>query len=408
MHGKARISRAEADSAGDPLDTGVEVRRFALAGRRGLAATRPVIRRLRAIDFRCFSSLSLEAPEAGALFTGENAQGKTSILEAVCLLVRLHSPRTHRMPSLARIGGEGGFGIAGEAWGMERRLRWRNGLELAVDGEPRDGAGTYLADGGLLVWMGNEDLELVRGAAEVRRRYLDFIGGQIEPGYRVAAARYRRALKAKNLLLKDPRSSREEEIRSYEEVMITAAGILTPARARMVARLEPLAAVAQQEVSGRGERLEMGYRPAGGGDLRVALEQARDKERQQRQSLVGPHRDDLALALNGLAAGEFASEGQQRTLALALKLAQGELLATDRDQLPVYLIDDIFGELDPGRRNAVLRVLPAAAQKWITTTHLGWLAAGGLADLGRFEVSAGAVRRLDESSTRRRQDVDPP
>ena len=107
---------------------------------------------------------------------------------------------------------------------------------------------------------------------------------------------------------------------------------------------------------------------------------------------MGPHRDDLALTVNGLAAGEFASEGQQRTLALALKLAQGQVLASARDRPPVYLIDDVFGELDPGRRNAVLRALPAEAQKWITTTHLGWLdEAGGLEEIRRFSVCGGEV-----------------
>ena len=350
-----------------------------------------MIRTLRAVDFRCFASLSLEVPAAGGVFTGDNAQGKTSILEAVCMLVRLQSPRTRKPPALARMTGAGGFGIAGEAWGMERRVRWQRGLELTVDGEPREGPGGYLADGGLIVWMGNEDLELVRGPAEARRRYLDFVGSQVEPGYRTALARYRRALKAKNLLLKDPRP-REDEIRSYEEVMIAAGDALVAARVRLVEWLSPRACASQREVSGRDELLGMEYRPAGGVDLRLALEQARERERRQRQSLVGPHRDDLRLTIQGLAAGDYASEGQQRTVALALKLAQGEVLAAVRGSLPVYLIDDIFGELDPGRRNAVLHTLPAAAQKWITTTHLGWLdGSEGLAGLGRFPVKAGQV-----------------
>ena len=309
------------------------------------------------------------------------------------MLVRLHSPRTRRMPAMTRMGSASGFGIAGEAWGMERRVRWQGGLELAVDGEPREGPGAYLADGGLLVWMGNEDLDLVRGSAEGRRRYLDFIGSQIEPGYRVALARYRRALKAKNLLLKDPRP-REDEIRSYEEVMIAEGSLLVEARARMVSLLSPRASASQQQVSGKDEALGLEYRPAGGVDLRAAMEQARERERRQRQSFVGPHRDDLLLTVNGLSAAEFASEGQQRTVALALKLAQGDALASARGSLPVYLIDDVFGELDPGRRNAVLHALPADAQKWITTTHLGWLEKShGLPGMSLYTVRAGELSR---------------
>lgn len=354
-----------------------------------------MIRSLRVVDFRCFETLALDVPEGGAVFTGDNAQGKTSILEAVCVLVRLHSPRTRKMQTMVRMKSTGGFGVAGEAWDMARKVRWQRGLNLTTDDETRSGPGVYLADGGLIVWMGNEDLDLVRGSAEGRRHYLDFIGSQIEPGYRQALSRYRRAMKVKNLLLKDTRP-REEEIRSYEEIMISNGDFLTSARSRLVEMVSPRAARAQREVSGRDEQLTLEYRSAGGGDLRTALEQAHERERRQRQSVVGPHRDDLLLSINGLAAAEFASEGQQRTLALALKLAQGEALAEVRGTLPVYLIDDIFGELDPGRRNAVLRVLPAAAQKWITTTNLGWLdESQGLGKMARFNVVNGTVAPVE-------------
>lgn len=347
------------------------------------------------VDFRCFESLSLEVPEAGAVFTGGNAEGKTSVLEALCLLVRLHSPRTHRMATMARVAGAGGFGIAGEVWGMERRIRWERGraMNFGVDGEARASQGRYLEDGGLLVWMGNEDLELVRGGGEARRRYLDFIGAQVSLGYRRVLSRYRRALKAKNLLLKDLRS-REEEIACYETILIETGMLLIAKRAEIVAMLAAPAADYQREIAGRDEVLELEYCPAGGIDLERAMAQAREKERRQRRCLVGPHRDDLKLSLNGLAAGDFASEGQQRTLALALKLAQGRLLAECRGQQPVWLIDDIFGELDVGRRNAVLRALPKEGQKWITTTHLDWLdEAGAFFDLARFHVEGRKVER---------------
>ena len=352
-----------------------------------------MLRTLRAVDFRCFEMLALEVPAAGGIFLGDNAQGKTSVLEAVCVLVRLHSPRTSRMASLARMGGAGGFGLAGEAWGQGRKVRWepRKAVGFDVDGEGRPSQGDYLRDGGLLVWMGNEDLELVRGSGEVRRRYLDFIGAQAEPGYRRALARYRRALKAKNLLLKDP-APREAEIASYERVMVDAATLLVRTRCELVARLSPAAADFQSAIAGRPEALEMSYEPAGGGDLATALDQARERERRQRQRLVGPHRDVLKLKLNDLPAAEFASEGQQRTLALALKLAQGRVLSEVRGEQPVWLIDDIFGELDPGRRNAVMKALPKEAQKWITTTRLDWLeGTEGVAGMGRFRVVEGKV-----------------
>ena len=341
------------------------------------------------MDFRCFGALDLEVPAAGAILIGDNAQGKTSILEALCVLIRLHSPRTHRMGTLARIG-SGGFGIAGDPWGCERQVRHsREGLFLKADDETRTSKNEYLEDGGLVVWMGNEDLELIRGPGEGRRRYLDFIGAQIDASYRRSWSRYRRALRAKNVLLKEGRP-RDAEILSYEEILVEHGTVLMQARARLVEELMPLAAEAQRIVSGKDEPLTLQYLPASGPDLRESILQAREREIRLRQAVVGPHRDELALRLHGMPAADFASEGQQRTLALALKLAQGRLLESRGGKAPVYLMDDIFGELDPGRRNALMGHLPPLAQKWITTTHLDWLReTPELAHIGRLTVSGG-------------------
>jgi DNA replication and repair protein RecF len=346
------------------------------------------------MDFRCFKSLDLEVPAAGAILIGDNAQGKTSILEAICVLVRLHSPRTHRMMTLARVGTKG-FGIAGDPWGSDRQVRYsRDGLILKADDEPRTSRNAYLEDGGLVVWMGNEDLELIRGPGEGRRRYLDFLGAQIDSDYRRSWARYRRALKAKNVLLKEGRP-RDAEILSYEEIMVEHGTVLMETRARLVEELSPLCAAAQQSVSGKEEPLTLRYLPASGPNLRESMLQAKDREARMRQAVVGPHRDDLDIRLHGMPAADFASEGQQRTIALALKLAQGKLLEQRSGKFPIYLMDDIFGELDPGRRNALMNHLPPLAQKWITTTHLDWLKeTPQLAGIGRYEVKNGAVEKI--------------
>ena len=343
------------------------------------------------MDFRCFESLDLEVPAEGVILTGNNAQGKTSVLEAICVLVRLHSPRTHRLTTLTRLGTKG-FGIAGDPWESERKIRYsREGLFLEADGESRPSQTGYLADGGLVVWMGNEDLELIRGPGEVRRRYLDFIGAQIDPAYRRSWSRYRRALRAKNALLKESRS-RDAEILSYEEILIEHGTVLMDVRSRIISELSPLAADAQLAVSGKNEPLTLAYLPASGPDLRESLLQARERETRLRQAVIGPHRDEIDLRIHGMPAADFSSEGQQRTLALALKLAQGKLLEQRGGKLPIYLMDDIFGELDPGRRNALMNHLPPLAQKWITTTHLDWLQdSPQLQGIARFQVNAGRV-----------------
>lgn len=344
------------------------------------------------MDFRCFPSLDLEVPAVGAILTGDNAQGKTSILEALCVLVRLHSPRTHRMTTLGRLGSKA-FGIAGDPWGSERQVRHsREGLFLKSNEETLPSQTRYLEDGGLVVWMGNEDLELIRGPGEGRRRYLDFLGAQIDPVYRRSWSRYRRALRAKNLLLKESRP-RDAEILSYEEILVEHGTVLMETRARLISELAPLAAEAQRAVSGKEEPLTLNYLPASGPDLRESMLAARERETRLRQAVVGPHRDELDLRIHGMPAAEFASEGQQRTLALALKLAQGTLLERRGGKLPIYLMDDIFGELDPSRRNALMNHLPPLAQKWITTTNLDWLKeTPELGELGRFTVSGGTCR----------------
>ncbi len=350
-----------------------------------------MLRGLRMMDFRCFRSLAIEVPSPGAIFSGDNAQGKTSILEALCVLLRLHSPRTRKMSTMVRYEATG-FGIAGDAWDVERKVRYGDsGLSMCVDGTECGGSGDYLNEGGLVVWMGNEDLELVRGPGEVRRHYLDFIGTQLDPAYRRALGRYRRALRAKNMLLKD-QQVRSKEIASYEEILIEEGMILTCVRRDLVSALMPMAATAQAAVSGGQEELTLAYEPSAGGDLRDAIGKVRDKELRMRQAIAGPHRDEIRLLVDGLSASEFASEGQQRTIALALKLAQGRLLAERGTRLPIYLMDDIFGELDPGRRNALMNYLPSQAQKWISTTHLEWMKeTPAVSCLGRFVVARGGV-----------------
>lgn len=328
---------------------------------------------LRLVNFRCFDVLSLNFPESGAVIVGANAQGKTSILEAVCVLIRLQSPRSSRLGKLIKME-QTGFGVAGEAWGAELQVSYgsRKGIEMKVDDEIVNRQADYLSLGGLVVWMGNDDLELVRGSARVRRRYLDFIGCQLDPAYRDHLNRYNRVLKARNLLLKD-KALRESEIAAYSELLVKHGEFLSASRANLVEMLNPKTIKAQHEVSACDERVQIAYVCGSGDDLATSLDMTKERESRVGQTVVGPHRDDLHLTINGMAAADFASEGQQRTMALSLKLAQGDLLQSQTGKMPVYLLDDIFGELDPQRRNALMNALPDQAQKIITTTHIDWM-----------------------------------
>jgi DNA replication and repair protein RecF len=337
-----------------------------------------VLRSLNLNQFRCFASLRLELASGVTLFHGNNAQGKTSILEAACVLLRLQSPRTATLGDCIQFS-EKAFAIGGNLAGTnesELRLQYREtGRKLLVDGEAQKSASDYLRHSALVVWMANDDLALVRGGGDGRRRFLDFMAAQLFPGYREALKAYEKALRSRNYLLKRDASPKWAQIDAYSRLLHDYGQVLSSSRRVLIEKLRPRAAEAQIRIGGIGETLGLDYESASGegDDLLALLESRRDEEMRKRQTAAGPHRDDLLLTLNGKPAAKFASEGQQRTVALALKLGQTNLFVETRQEAPVMLIDDVFGELDPGRRNALMANWPATSQKLITTTHLDWL-----------------------------------
>jgi DNA replication and repair protein RecF len=344
---------------------------------------------LRLQDFRCYTSLRCPLAPGVTLFTGDNAQGKTSLLEAVCVLLRLQSPRCQGTAELVRFGAAE-FGVAGTFDGRELRHRGGAARELSLDSTVVRRPGDYLAASGLVVWMGNGDMELVSGSSEARRRYLDFLGTQLFPEYRTALRAYEKALRARNLLLKRDASPPWREIAAWTPLVVEHGTALRRWRQDLVTALTPRAAEAHVAIGGAGEILTLTYEPGSEENLEHQLAAARAEETRRRVTFLGPNRDDFGISINQLPAARFGSEGQQRTIALALKLAQAAVL-TDRCQRhPLLLIDDIFGELDPRRRNALLRALPAESQKLITTTHLQWLD-DSLPPAAIWRVSAGAV-----------------
>lgn len=337
-----------------------------------------VLRSLNLAHFRCFESLRLGLAPGVTLFHGDNAQGKTSILEAACVLLRLQSPRTSTLGECVRFS-EKAFAVGGDLEGtlpVELRLQYReSGRRVLVDGEAQKSGADYLRQSALVVWMANDDLALVRGSGEGRRRFLDFMASQLFPGYREALKAYEKAVRSRNFLLKRDASPKWPQIDAYSRLLDDYGRTISGRRRELVARLGPRAAEAQTRIGGNGETLTLRYESASGegDDLLALLESKRDEELRRRQTVAGPHRDDLVVSLNGMPAAKFASEGQQRTVALALKLGQTNLFLETRQEAPVMLIDDVFGELDPGRRNALMANWPAASQKLITTTHLDWL-----------------------------------
>lgn len=333
---------------------------------------------LRLQNFRCYAELRWEMPPDGAVLVGENAQGKTSLIEAICVGLSLHSPRTSRLHRLAQHGCRH-FGISLDTDAGTRRLVWEPGrLEVSVNGAPRQDYADYLADAPPVVWLGNQDMMLVTGAAEQRRAYLDFMGTQWHPEYRTHLLAYRKALKSRNLLLRHARVD-PAALRSYAQVLARHGEALLQLRRQLLDLLCPHVTQHHEHISAaQREEVLLRYRPSTEAPLQEAMEQSLEADTRAGYTTVGPHRDDVELRINGVPAADYASEGQQRTLAIALILSQASLLCSETGQAPTLLIDDIFGELDPARRQALLNTLPADSQTFITTTHLNWLGEASL------------------------------
>ena len=325
---------------------------------------------LRIENFRCFEQAELRPCPGFNFFVGPNAAGKTSLLEALCVLLRLQSPRTSSPGKCVRFGAPG-FDLDGKLEDRRLGCRWAGGIRsLTMDSVPQSRSAQYLSVG-RITWFSNSDLELIRGSGAGRRKYLDFLGSQLDPGYGASLRAYERALRSRNFLLREERPRRE--IDAYTPPLVEHGNRLLAVRARLFPLLAAEFAGAADEIAGRGEDASIAYVPGcGERSFDEALAASMDSEIRLRQTCVGPHRDDFDLCAAGRPSADFASEGQQRTFALALKLAQARLIARETGDAPVLLLDDIFGELDPARRNQLLAALPGQTQKFVTTTFLDW------------------------------------
>lgn len=320
-------------------------------------------------DFRCFESLSVQLNERLNFFVGENGEGKTSILEAACVLLRLQSQRSSSLAPLITVGAKS-FSVSGKC--DHHLLRFNYGKlrrRLEFDGVDQRSTPEYLRLA-RVVSFANVDIEMIRGSSEPRRRYLDFIASQIDSRYRPTLRAYDRALRSRNALLKS-HPVRLREIAAYDPPLIEHGTELRKLRVDLVQKISPLVAVACAEISSDRERVDVHFAPGNEEDFAADLDRTREEQMRLRQTVVGPHRDDLDLFIDGMDAQIYASEGQQRTLALGLKLAQVRLFG-DAGAQPLLLIDDIFGELDPKRRAMLFNALPQTAQTLVTSTTPKW------------------------------------
>ena len=242
-----------------------------------------------------------------------------------------------------------------------------------------------------MVWIGNDDILLLRGGSDLRRRYLDFGASQMNIKYLTALKTYKRALRTRNFLLKRDSIPNWNQIAPYTKLLVDSGSIISAQRKLLIDNLNKYAAEFQYAISGSNEKLEIIYKRSGDDDLLESFEKKRSEEIKQRMTLVGPHRDDILLNLNEMDASKYASEGQQRSVALSLKMAQSYVLREIKNSNPILLIDDVFGELDSSRRIKFLSLLPKESQKIITTTNLEWLGNNQLGSYRKYLIEDGKI-----------------
>jgi DNA replication and repair protein RecF len=326
-------------------------------------------------NYRNYSRLDLEPGSQLNLFLGANGQGKTNLLESVAMLALSSSPRARRDTELVGpLAPEARIAAVVESGSKRAEVRItilvdgeRARRRIEVDGQPRravDLPGLFRVT---LFWP--DDLNLVKSGPEHRRRLLNQMLVQVQPGYARALGRYARVIEQRNSLLKQVAMGEQppSALEVWDLELARVGGEIALARSRAMEALAVGAASAHAAISG-GERLELEYLGPPQ-DLLRAVENSRAEDLRRGSTSVGPHRDDVLIRLAGRDARGFASQGQQRTAVVSLKLAEAELVGQMTGERPVLLLDDVLSELDRERRAALLESLSEPGQVVITSVE---------------------------------------
>ena len=387
--------------------------------------------RLSLVNYRNFREVDFAPPAGVSVFHGGNAQGKTSLLEAAYTLAVGRSFRTERerqvlnfdaardgaaayitgtacvdgqslmvvigyQPTAREAGADGG----GDANGPEPATLPPVSKQIRVNRQPATAAGLVGRIAASLFSV--DDLDLVLGSPAHRRRYLDVLISQADRSYLQALQRFQAALRNRNGLLRRRREGHvdPEELEYWDEQLVRWGAAVTFGRSEALARLAVFARRQHGELGEPGQDLALEYLPSvpPGDDVEDTAsafqrELQRGSAREQATAItaVGPHRDNFAMSVNGRDAAAFASRGEARTIALALRLAEAEYLAEMRGDDPIILLDDVFSEMDDGRRERVLQKVARYRQTLITTTDVGPVRAALGDSAAYFRVVDGGV-----------------
>lgn len=371
------------------------------------------LRKLRLSQFRNYEELLLEFPRSLNIFVGENAQGKTNLLEAIYLLGVGRSYRTSRDAELIRWEAPAAV-VQSEverelgALRVDLRLHRDGGKEIRVGHETLKRHGDLFGHVNVVVFS-PDDLQLVKGSPAHRRRFLDLEIAQVSAAYRHHFARYQRVLRQRNNLLKAVQGGQAspDMLEAWDPQLVADGARIVAKRAEALRRLSRWSQEMHEAISGGREALRLVYRPFFAGEeppqpwweepaaveerFWEALRAVRKEERIRGVTLVGPQRDDIAFMVGEIDLRYYGSQGQQRTSVLSCKLAELEFMREEAGEYPILLLDDVMSELDDGRRLQFLRTVTGKINTFITTTNLRSFTPEVLAEATRFRIRAGTV-----------------
>lgn len=349
------------------------------------------VSRLALSDFRSYVDALVEPGPGFVLLYGENGAGKTNLLEAVSLLSPGRGIRGASLSEMARQSGSGGFAVAARldsvdigigtlAEAPDRRL-------VRINAAPA--SANSLAEWLSVLWLTPAMDRLFTASAGERRRFLDRLVLALEPSHARHASRYEAAMRSRNKLLADDSRPDPQWLDALETQMAEHGAEVSAARHRTVAALDGRAARAPEDEFARASLALEGW---DGGDLERHLRDSRAKDSAAGRTLVGPHRQDLAVTHRGKAMpAARSSTGEQKALLLGLVLAHADLVREQRGQPPILLLDEVAAHLDPKRRSALFDRLAGRGQVWMTATEAELF--DGIGEATRLHVRPGSIVR---------------
>ena len=369
------------------------------------------VKTLDLLSFRNYERLQFCPSDGLNVLFGANAQGKSGILEAVYLLATSKSHRASRDVDLIRVGDEAARACAASIrsesadCSVEIILSRKEKKCVKINSVRHNRIADIIGQLKAVVFSAL-DIEMVRGEPDLRRRFLNLEVSQVSPQYVFALGRYKRSLEQRNSLLREIKCelASTQMLDAWDAQVAEYGAAVIAKRHGFCNALSGIAAQVYGFLTDSKEALEVSYRPSlqmedaeSESDIREVfmreLAERRFVDIQRGTTTIGPHRDDIEFVISGLDARDYASQGQQRTAAIAVKLAEVELIEQESGETPVVLLDDAGAELDELRRNRVVEKVAGGCQTFITTTRPEELGSGLLQAAALFEVKSGTVTR---------------